>query len=165
MQIFKTKRLNIRILHQDDMESFITLQTDEKVMRYVGGPMTRDEATANLAQCISAYTKKSNGFWIWAVTFRHDQHFIGTCAAVFSPGTATEIGFRLLPETWSRGLGAELVEALIGHVRKWKGDIPIQAFVNENNTASWKILEKFMILKGKHPNSKEFCVDRHYYLE
>ena len=116
--IFETERLNIRNLDEEDATAFISLQTDHRVMHYVGGPQSNDVAKADLQTCISAYALRSDIWLIFAVVVKITNRFIGTCACVSSSANdQIEIGFRFLPLTWNQGYATELAPHLIRYAR------------------------------------------------
>jgi len=53
-----------------------------------------------------------------------------------------EVGFWLLPEYWNKGVTTEVLKAVIEYCRKEKDIHRLEAFVEEGNIASSKVLEK-----------------------
>lgn len=53
-----------------------------------------------------------------------------------------EVGFWLLPAYWNKGYATEALEAVIEYWKKVKALHRVEAFVEEGNTASSKLLEK-----------------------
>ncbi|MDR1079317.1 MAG: GNAT family N-acetyltransferase [Propionibacteriaceae bacterium] len=55
---------------------------------------------------------------------------------------AWNLGYRLSPAVWGRGLGAAVAAAGLRAARARRPDIPVTARVLERNPASWRVLEK-----------------------
>lgn len=53
-----------------------------------------------------------------------------------------EVGFRLFPEYWNKGLMTEALKAVIHYCRAEKGIHRLEAFVEERNGAGSRVLEK-----------------------
>jgi RimJ/RimL family protein N-acetyltransferase len=161
--IFETDRLMIRPLTADDLDDFHDMQGNPNVMRHVGGQaMSQEENRHDLERVIDAYTKPDNTFWVWAVVRKSDHAFLGTCALILNEETENEIGFRFREKFWGHGHGGEVTEALIRYGLGSMHLESIVAYVDKENTASVKILEKYMDFDQEFYNEQEKCMDRKY---
>lgn len=140
--IFETLRLKVRNLIKDDFSPFHDMQSDYQVMQYTTmRALNIVENRKSLDNVISAYSKKHNDFWVWAVLDEKDD-FIGTCAIVKDAEENDEIGFRLLRKYWNKGYGTELVHGLIKFVESQPQIDNLIAYTDRRNIASQNILNK-----------------------
>lgn len=161
--IFETARLVIRPLTIDDLEEFHDMQSNPKVMQHVGGKaLSWEENRQDLQEVIEAYAKPNNTFWVWAIMSKADQVLVGTCALVFNDKGENEIGFRFREKFWGQGFGREVTEALLRYGLESMHLGSIVAYVDKENIASVKILEKCMNFNQEFYNEQEKCVDRKY---
>lgn len=110
-------------------------------MKYVtGNALTRKEADAMLHELVHEYDADS-WFGRYIIEDRFSGALVGM-AKLDSYGSATEIGYRILEEYWGKGVATEVAVALI-HFSIQKFNSPsVVAFVNVENTASIRVLEK-----------------------
>ena len=150
--IFSTPRLLVRKLNKADYHKFHELQGNQKVMEFTSGKaMSKEESEQDLLSVISKYDTPSNDLWVWVITLKSDQKFVGTCALVHEGNGIYEIGYRLLESEWGNGFGGEITAGLIDFALEATASnqsvLPtptkeIVAFVDKRNMASVKILER-----------------------
>jgi ribosomal-protein-alanine N-acetyltransferase len=80
----------------------------------------------------------------WKIVHKETKENIGDISVyLFKPAhNKAEIGFWLLPQFWNKGFAIEAVTAVINYWKTEKGLHRIEAFVEEGNSASSKLLEK-----------------------
>ncbi|MEM7783141.1 MAG: GNAT family N-acetyltransferase [Planctomycetota bacterium] len=140
--IFETERLHVRKLRSSDFDDFHQMQSNLEVMRYTSGiAYTADQNRDQLEDCIRKYSDPNNEFWVWAIIRKRDQQFVGTCAIVPSQ-QGPEIGYRFLENWFGNGYGHEICDGLILYAIESLGLTKIVAYVDEQNLASVKILDK-----------------------
>ncbi|KAJ6438761.1 hypothetical protein O9K51_08162 [Purpureocillium lavendulum] len=140
-----TERLELRPLAGTHAEIFVELNSEPAVTRFVhsGRPLTRDEALADLAERLAAAEPVPGlGYWLgydrttgdavgwWALTPAPPASTAGdngaTATATFDDetgisqagagtGRRAELGYRLLPRHWRKGLAKEGGRALLRH--------------------------------------------------
>jgi RimJ/RimL family protein N-acetyltransferase len=110
MLILKTERLILRDWKLGDREPFARMNTDPRVMEYLGGPLSRKRSD-EVADRIEAHFR-TQGFGLCAAELTEGGEFIGfiglavpTFEAAFTP--CVEIGWRLAAEYWGAGLATE----------------------------------------------------------
>ncbi len=109
---FETRRLLLRRWRSEDLDPFVRICADAEVMRYIGSgaPLTREQSEAQISRFVRYW--EEHGFGLWAVEHKASGAFIGFVGLVrqdeWSEGEhKTEVGWRLDPAYWSRGLATE----------------------------------------------------------
>jgi isoleucyl-tRNA synthetase len=111
----ETKRCIMRPPSQADLQHFIALHTNEKVMEAVNdGLMTEAEATVNFADNMSHF--RQHGYGQFAVFNRETGEFMGRAGLTYVAQAGGEpprptLRCALLPEYWHGGYGSELCAA------------------------------------------------------
>jgi len=139
----ETERLLLKLYTDAEREAFISLLTDERVMRYVDkGVMSREAAAALWEKMTGMYEQGVDT--IWAVFARDGGRYIGNASIRPRPGQKEnwEIGYYLRSEEWGKGLGTELARRLVVYGLEELGLDAVYATVDYENEASRKILEK-----------------------
>ncbi|HEY0703661.1 MAG TPA: GNAT family N-acetyltransferase [Candidatus Acidoferrales bacterium] len=146
MAILTTERLILRRWRDSDREPFARMCADLRVMEFMPRLLTREESfdfVARIEEHIRAH-----GFGLYAAELRAEPgSFIGfvgiwrpAFVAAFTP--CVEIGWRLAPEYWGRGLATEGARAVAAHAF---GDLKlpeIVSFTAPANVRSRRVMEK-----------------------
>lgn len=135
-----TARLHLRPFTIHDLDAFFSICSDADVMYYIGGPESRTQAQTRLADWLTYQSQQGLGAW---AVFEADDRFIGYgfLRALEQPLEA-EIGYGLFKAYWGRGLATELAAALLQWGFQTKHLEQIVGFVNPENIASSRVLEK-----------------------
>jgi ribosomal-protein-alanine N-acetyltransferase len=161
---FSTERLIVRELSTSDLNDFHLLQSDPRVFLYTGTKPATDisENKKELLAHISAY-KQMPGRWIMAIEELENASFCGTCALYINPDGEYEVGYRILPSHWNKGLASELLPKLIEFSLKICGKSFVCAYVFSDHRASIKVIEKSnMKLVREFYNETYQRMDRYY---
>lgn len=139
-----TERLQLRTLTKDDLEHFRDLETDEKVMRYLGG-ITRDpdDTAAYLEKQLNSYADE--GIGLFAVFLASSSNFIGR--AGIQPWTIDdkkpwEIGYTLKPEYWGSGYATELASFFRDWALQKNPGIALVSIIHPENHGSISVASK-----------------------
>jgi len=139
-------RIRLRPWREADSPAFAAMNADPAVMRHFAAPLSRAESDAMLAR-IRAH-EAEHGFCFWAAEERRgDARLLGFCGlqrvafeARFTP--AVEIGWRLFPAFWGRGLAREAAElALDAAFGPFNLD-EVVAFTVPANEPSWGLMRR-----------------------
>ena len=110
--IAETERLRLREWDDEDEVRFYEVMNRDEVMRYLGGIQLPEEWRAAY-QRVRAY-QRDFGFTFWIVENRLSREILGFCGLkrVNAPGAEAiagevEIGWRLRPEAWGKGIAKE----------------------------------------------------------
>jgi len=143
MIILETEHLFFRPLTLSDLDDLTALYADPEVMRFLGGPRSKDEVLHVLNRYIQEYQMYGHSFF--ATIQKSDQRFIGHCGLLnqeVEGEPEIELGYMLAPEYWQRGLALEGIEALKDYGLQQLGFSRIISLIPPGNTASIHIAEK-----------------------
>lgn len=145
----ETERLIFRDWTAADLEPFHALCADPSVMQFVGDgePWSWERTEQFLAR--AREMSQTLGFCQWPLIHKPGSAVIGFCGFVPTSDGA-EIGWRLAPEYWCRGLATEAAHAVLKHGFETLGFQRIVATVQSPNLASIRVMEKL----GMQPESR-----------
>jgi RimJ/RimL family protein N-acetyltransferase len=113
--LLRTERLRLRGWGPGDLEAFAALNADPQVMRWFPSLLTPAESDARAAAIQRSFSQDGFGFWAVETDDLPFAGFIGlqrpAYEASFLP--AVEIGWRLDPRVWGRGLAVEGARAAL----------------------------------------------------
>lgn len=145
MLIAVTQRLLLRHFHVADLDDMAALFADPEVMRFGRGPQTRDWTQQWLRGCLEDYHQKW-GFGLWAVVHQPDRRLIGFCGLTrfedVDGRPEIEVGYRLLPAYWNRGLATEAAGAVRDYAFDHLGLRRLIALIEPANVRSVHVAEK-----------------------
>jgi len=138
----ETPRLLLRALTVADAEAFFALNSHPDVMRLTGEPplASLDQARDALA----AYPDFDTvGYGRWGCVLKDTRVVIGFCGLKYLADLdAVDVGYRLLPDYWGRGLATEACRASVAFGFDVLQLGRIIGLVLPENTASIRVLEK-----------------------
>ncbi len=152
-----TSRLLLREFTPDDVDALAPILADPEVMRFsLSGPETREQTAAFITWCQEQYAR--SGFGLWAVIHIEDGQLIGYCGLSewdIEGAHEVEVGYRLDPEYWGRGLATEAAEAALEYARNRLGLSRVIAIIEAENVASIRVAEKIgMRLEKQFQNKR-----------
>jgi RimJ/RimL family protein N-acetyltransferase len=113
--VLTTSRLRLRTFRRDDLPLYAALNADPEVVRFLGGPLSRDEsdAIAEYAQGLHA----REGIGLLAVERAEDGVFVGMCGLhhVTDWYPDIEVAWRLARSHWGHGYATEAAAAWLRH--------------------------------------------------
>jgi RimJ/RimL family protein N-acetyltransferase len=113
--ILTTERLVLRTFRREDLPVYAALNRDPDVVRYLGGPLSREDSDdiAEWAQERHA----SEGIGLLAVERRSDGEFLGMCGLhhLSSFPDDMEVAWRLAHAHWGHGYATEAATAWLDH--------------------------------------------------
>lgn len=161
-RVLRTERLVLRPFVAADLDALARLHGDERVMRYLTGkPMDREEVAREVMPRMLRLDSCRPAFGALAAFKRSSGEFVGWFSLQRPPGrgnTEAQLGFRLLPEFWGRGLATEGATALLIHGFEF-GVRKVSATTYEKNEASRRVLEKLgmRLARRFHPSRAELA--------
>lgn len=142
--IASTPRLALREFTRADVDDIFALDSDARVMRYIGDGRvsTRLEADQAIGRVLKRYVD-TPGLGVWHARRRDNGAFVGWVSlkhAGESPDI--EVGYRLRPDAWGFGFATELARAMLLRGFGQLGLDRIIGVTHADNAASQRVLAK-----------------------
>jgi RimJ/RimL family protein N-acetyltransferase len=153
MSQIETTRLHLRTWREDDLAPYARICADPKVMRYLSGPMTREQSEEQVSKFVRHWEER--GFGLWAVEEKSSDDFIGFVGMQYQEDWSegehrTEVGWRLDRSFWGRGLATEAATASLSYGFEELGLERIISIAAPENLASRRVMEKLgMTVRGE----------------
>lgn len=143
--MIETDRLLLRRWKSADLEPFVRLNSDPRVMKYFPSILDRSQVEDFILRMEKQID--SRGFGFWACELKEEGSLIGAVGlnapsfeASFTP--CVEIGWRLSYEYWGRGLAPEAARAVIEFGFRKLGLTEILSWTSKENFQSQRVMEK-----------------------
>lgn len=138
-----TERLKLQKILPGDQEFIYKGLSHPQVIPFYGVRYDSFEATSAQMDWYEKMWTEGSGI-PWKIVNRQTGSTIGVISVYFykPQHNKAEVGFWLLPENWNKGLAAEALDAVLQYWQKEKGLHRMEAFVEEGNEASTRLLEK-----------------------
>ena len=157
MLILETRRLILRPFDEKDVDRMSELMAHPDFMRFSLGPKTREETAAFLENVIDWHRTGSPS--LFAVVIRSDGVLVGYCGFLHQDVDGEkeiEIGYRLHPDYWNRGIATEAARKVRDHAF---GDLKLPhviSLIHPDNVASRRVAEKIGMLFKRQTVFKGF---------
>ena len=148
MLTINTKRLILRPMEIKDFEGIYKLDSDPKVMKYLGGCKIKGKEEAKKVISLVQKQYAEVGVGRWTVIERKSGAFVGWSGLKYYTNEVCglknfyEIGYRLLPAFWGKGYATESAQASLKYGFKTLGCKVLYSMADIENTASLKVLDK-----------------------
>jgi RimJ/RimL family protein N-acetyltransferase len=141
----ETERLILRHWRPDDVEPFVAMNSDPRVMEFYPKALNRPETEAMIATIERGIER--HGFGLWATELKRTGQLIGFIGLSvpgyplpFSP--CVEIGWRLAFDQWGQGYAQEGARAALTFGFDRVGLKEIVAYTAVINSRSRRVMEK-----------------------
>jgi RimJ/RimL family protein N-acetyltransferase len=141
----ETDRLILRRWRSSDVEPFVSLNTDPRVMEFFPATLSRAETVAMISTIEERIER--DGFGFWATERREPRGFIGFIGLnvpghplPFSP--CVEVGWRLAFDCWGKGYAQEGARAALAFGFESVRLKEIVSFTTVNNIRSRRVMER-----------------------
>jgi len=144
MQLPQSPRLRFAELTAADAGFILQLTNSEGWLRFIGdrGIRSLQDALVYIEQGPQAMYA-AHGFGLWRVSQIDTPGAIGLCGLIQRESLPTpDLGFAFLAEFCGRGFATEAAEACIRHAREALGWSSLLAIVQQDNTASLRLLQR-----------------------
>jgi RimJ/RimL family protein N-acetyltransferase len=133
--LLKGKRVNLRVLEKEDLQSSITEWNNNSEFYGEYAPLTQFSQTEMEKLFENTENKK------WFIIEKKDQSKIGFIG-YFPKDDCLEIGYALLPSERKKGYCTEAVKTIVDFLFLSRDVVRIQAYTDIGNIASQKVLNK-----------------------
>ena len=143
MPILETRRLTLRPFQKDDVDLLAPLMADAEFMRFSLGPYDREQTAAFIEKLIG--WERAGMPSLFALFTRAENAFVGYCGFYHHPPEDipdVEIGYRLHPGYWNRGLATEAARAVRDHGFRDLKLPRVISLVHPDNIQSRRVAEK-----------------------
>ena len=162
-QNIETSRLTIRPWKKEDKDFTLSLWGDKENAEYMSDPSSENVDDEYL-QCVDEMEDSPDGYYLIA-ELKEKGIRIGTCCA-FPENENYDIGYCISKDHWRKGLGTEMIAALIEWIKS-AGGRSVTAEVADENTASIALLKKIGFKEDRESRFKKWGEDKefdaHYY--
>jgi ribosomal-protein-alanine N-acetyltransferase len=141
--ILETPRLILRPFREEDVDLLAPLMADRDFMRFSLGVYTREQ-TATFVEKLIGWERAGLPSQ-FALIVRSEGVFIGYCGFYHHPTEGiddVEIGYRLQPGYWNRGLATEAARAVRDHAFRDLKLPRVISLVHPENIPSRRVAEK-----------------------
>jgi [ribosomal protein S5]-alanine N-acetyltransferase len=150
MAILHTSRLLLRPFRAEDVDLLAVLMANPDFMRFSLGPFSRKQ-TVEFLERLLAWTRAGVPSQ-FAVIFCQTGDLIGYCGFFHHHVDGTdevEIGYRLHPDYWNRGLATEGAQAVRDHAFRDLNLARVISLIHLDNAPSRRVAEKNGMLLEK----------------
>lgn len=137
-----SKRLVLKKVKFNDLENYLSLVTNNKVMQFITGePISKEKGILKFEKLLAEnQTKTKYGHFL--VCLKTGNQFVGYAKLVETNTDIAELGYMFLPEYWGKGFGKEVSEKLTEYSKTITELKKVIAIIDPENEASKKILLK-----------------------
>ena len=139
-----TARLVLREFTANDVDALHALDSDPRVMRYIGDgrTSTREDAEAGMGRVLRRYVEHP-GQGVWHVSRRDTGQFIGWVSLKFAGDSPdVEVGYRYVHDAWGHGFASEAAIRMLERGFDIVGLERIIGVTHPENAASQRVLLK-----------------------
>lgn len=160
-RLIETERTVLSRLQPGDYEDVKKLYRDEEVRKYLGGIVDEERCKVKFLKMLNL----EDDSYYWTIRGKEKKQFIGLVSLdPHHNRKDTEISYQLIPKSWGKGYGTEIVEGVIKYAFE---ELKLRRVVAETQTAnksSCRLLEKVgMVFKE---TTKRFGAQQSiYYLD
>ncbi len=141
--MLQTRRLTLRRFTEEDLDALAVLMSDAQFMRFSSGLLSREQTAAFLERVFAGYRDDAPSQF--AVIVRPENKLIGYCGffrQMVDDAEEIEIGYRLDPKYWRRGLATEAARAVRDHAFNDLKLDHVISLIHPDNIASRRVAEK-----------------------
>jgi ribosomal-protein-alanine N-acetyltransferase len=142
--IIETERLILRPFQLGDEEALFAMNTDPDVIRYAGNtPFASIDAAHDVLRNVIFKDYEVRGYGRFALVLKETGKVIGFSGVKYLADIEeTELGYRLMPQHWGKGLASESAVASIDFARDTLGLKRLIALVHPDNHGSANVVRK-----------------------
>ena len=154
----ETPRLTIRSWQKSDKDFTLFLWGDKENGKYMSDPIRENMDEAYL-KLVDEMEDNPDGYYLIAES-KDDGTPVGTCC-IFPENGNYDIGYCISKKHWKKGLGTEVVDAIIRWV-KAEGGKSVTGEVADVNLASVALLRKFGFSEDRKTRYKKWGEETYF---
>lgn len=167
MSEIQTERLLLRQWRPDDLDPLAEIFASDLVWRYPRGHGLDRDATQGFLERFGRHWAEY-GFGIWAAELRQTGALVGYVglqvpALLPELMPSVEVGYRLDPSVWRRGLATEGAAASLAHGFQTLGLDRIIGIYQPENVASGRVMRKVGMRGWRSARDEEHDIDLELY--
>lgn len=142
--VLSTDRLLLRQLVPHDAEDVFEYASVQEVAKFlIWNPHTKIEDSLDFIRSAQEQFESSKSF-VWGIEFKSDKKLIGTIDLrdFNSPHRCGDVGYVISKNYWNKGIITEAFRELIRFGFSELNLNRIEAHCEEENTGSWKVMQK-----------------------
>jgi ribosomal-protein-alanine N-acetyltransferase len=142
--IIETPRLTLRHFVEEDLDALAALMANVDFMRFSSGVFTREQTASFLLDRVIAPARAGLPSQ-FALILREENRLLGYCGffrQVVDDVNEIEIGYRLHPDYWNRGLATEAARAARDYAFTVLKLERVISLIHPDNHASRRVTEK-----------------------
>ena len=146
--LLHTKRFVLVKMVDGDQSLYHSISCNQNVMKFVTGYALSRRESDEMFRCILEDNESDEILGRYFIRDRKNGEVIGA-AKLDQIGPEIEIGYRIREEYWGKGIATEVAKGLIRFSKDVLGIRKVIAFVNVENYASIRVLEKAGMLNAE----------------
>jgi [ribosomal protein S5]-alanine N-acetyltransferase len=146
-ELLQTDRLILAKLRYEDAEEiFYTYSSKEEATKFMAWPTHRsvDDTRSFLEYAIGGWRRGTD--FTYSIRLHNSRKLIGSIGLMHEEGRI-QFGYILTPTEWGRGYATEACRKVMGLVKTNKQLNRVSTFVDVDNKASIKVLEKSGLIR------------------
>jgi RimJ/RimL family protein N-acetyltransferase len=139
---FETERLILRARGLDDLEACVAINSDPRVMTYLGTPWPLERQRVHLSRQMDADWGPGLGYWS---IFRREApgDLLGWAGVVpVGDGPEVQLAYRLKPDAWGAGIATEAASRVLAHAFGTLALPCVVALIHPDNGGSQNVIAK-----------------------
>ena len=161
-----TENLLLRRMHHNDAGDLFEMRKDHRMN--VHTDTIPDESIDETHEYIDKMNKgvDNNKWIIWAIEHKQSKKVIGSISIwnIDALRGSAELGYGIIPEYQGRGLMKEALLKVINYVFSVMGLELLEAYTEESNTSSAKLLESCDFIVADRVDDQGYINDRVYHM-
>ena len=156
--VLQGARVLLRQWRPADRDAFAAMNANPDVMRHFVGTMSRTESDASSDRMVDHHARLGYGWWVLQTPELEFAGFVGLAEVPFDlpglTGPHTQVGWRLLPSAWGRGLASEAAALCLDHAKAALGLPQVVSYTTLGNLKSIAVMQRIGMLeigRFEHP--------------